>query len=131
MRVKSDINERGPVRGARLFSVLSVMTLAVIFLLSFTNAALAQGNMLSDRGALTGEVMAVDHVHNATTLTLVSDQIGQFPNNELNIFINKDTKIQVCKADEPMKDLGVSRNAKVTYHEVGGVAVAKRITEQC
>jgi hypothetical protein len=131
MRVKDDVNEKGSVRVARLLVVLSVMSLAVIFLLAFTNVALAQGKMQGDRGTLTGEVIALDHVHNPTTMTLVSSQIGQFPNNQLNIFLSRDTKVQICKASESSKDISVSRNATVTYHEVGGVAVANRISEQC
>jgi hypothetical protein len=131
MRVKSKINEKGAVTNARLAAVVSVMILAVIFLLSFTSAALAERGMYGDRGTLTGEVMAIDQVHNATTLTLISSQIGQFPNNQLNIFLNQDTKVQVCKASEPVKDISVSRDATVKYHEVGGVAVAERISERC
>lgn len=131
MRVKFEINKKRGGRAAGRAAVASVMALAVIFFLSFANAAVAQAGMESESNVLTGEVMAVNPVHGATTLTLISGQIGQFPNNEMNIFLNGDTKVKVCSEREPVNDISVSRNATVTYHEVGGVAVAEQISEQC
>jgi hypothetical protein len=106
------------------------MTVAVLFFMSFMNEGLAQGSML-DKGTVKGEVVAIDNAHNMRTMTLRSDQIGQFPNNELNLFLNHDTTFKVCNANEPFKDMSVDRTATVTYHEVGGVAVANSISEHC
>ncbi len=131
MKVTSDINEKGTVRVARLFALFSVMTLAVIFLLSFTTPAFAQVSMGGEWGTIKGEIMSIDHLQNATILTLMSSQMGQFPGNKLNIILTPDTKVQACKDSEPINDLSVSSNATVMYHDLGGIAVAELISEQC
>jgi hypothetical protein len=127
MAEKSHITKRS---SARFLAVLFIMTVASLFIMSFTTAALAQGNMQGDRGSLKGEIVAIDNVHNVKTLTLRSEQ-WQFPNDTLNIFVHKDTKFNLCSESKPLKDMGVDRNATVTYHEVGGVAVADSISEHC
>ncbi len=134
MSINSDIKEKGPVTVARLLGVLSVTTVAVIFLLSITNAAFAQGSMEGDWGTLNtlkGDVISIDHLQNATILTLIAGQAGKSPNDKLNIVLTPDTNVKVCKADEPSKDISVKRNVTVTYHELGGIAVAERISEAC
>ena len=125
MRENSNITQEGVA--AYFLAVL----VAVLFVLSFASAPLAQGSMMGDRSSLKGEIVAIDNVHNAQTMTLRSQYVGQFPNDTLNIFLHKDTKLKICDASKPLKDLSVDRNANVTYHEVGGVAVADSISEQC
>ena len=111
-----------------LLAVIFVMSVALLFAAPLANAASSQANM----GTLSGEVVAVDHsMHNANTVTLRSSQIGQFPYDTMNIFVNSGTKINVCKSKEPLRDMTVGHHAKVTYHEVGGLAVANSISEQC
>lgn len=112
-------------------SVLLIVAVAALFVMSLTDTAFALGVMPGDRGTLKGEVVAVDHVHNANTVTLLSGRIGQFPNDKLNIFLTKDTKLKVCNMSEPLKDIRVGSNATVKYHERGGVAVADSIAERC
>jgi hypothetical protein len=65
---------------ACFLAMLLIMTVAALFVMSFTNLNIAQGSM-QDRGTLKGEVVAIDNVHNARTMTLRSSQIGQFPND--------------------------------------------------
>lgn len=131
MKVRFEINKKRGAGAARRTVAAAVMAVAAIFFLSLADATVAQAGMQSESNTLTGEVMAVNPVRGATTLTLISSQIGQFPNNELNIFLNSNTKVKVCSEREPVNDINVSRNATVTYHEVGGVAVAEQVSEQC
>jgi hypothetical protein len=110
---------------------LALLAVAVLFVMSFVNLPSVQAKLIGDRGTISGEVTAVDNLPHMGVLTLQSSQIGRFPNDTLNIFTNNKTKVMVCKAYEPLKDLKVDHNARVAYHEVGGVAVAKTITEKC
>lgn len=111
-----------------LVAVVFVMSVALLFAAPLANAASAQ----SRTSTVTGEIVAIDQTNNVNTLTLRStQQIGQFPNDELNIFLNSGTKINVCKSSEPFKDMKVGRHAKVIYHELGGVPVANSVSEQC
>lgn len=131
MTVESKVAQKRSSTAAHLLAGLFIATIAVLFVMSFAGVVYAQVGMQGDRGSLKGEVVAIDHVHNAQTITLRSGQGGQFPNDTLNIFLNKDTKLNVCAVREPLKDMSVDHNATVTYHELGGVAVAASISEQC
>jgi len=107
-----------------------VLIVAALFVLSFTNTAFTQG-IVQGKGPLTGEVIAVDSGHHLRTLTLQSSSIGQYPNDELNIFLSQNTKVKICGMREPAKDVAVSRNATIRYHEVAGLAVADSVAERC
>ena len=107
-----------------------VLTVAALFVLSFTNTAFTEG-MAEGEGPLTGEVIAVDSGPHLGTLTLRSDEIGQYPNDKLNIFLSKDTEVKACDMSEPGKDIAVGRDVMIEYHEVGGLAVADSVAERC
>ncbi len=126
------LKDRRPARMALFLSGLLVLALSAVFVLSLTGYAFSRDSMpAGEAGSIQGEVIAVDSGHAMKTMTLESDQIGKFPNNSLNIFVNRGTKVNVCGMSEPASDLQVDRTATVTYHEVGGVAVADRISERC
>ncbi len=130
--MNTKLNKSTSVRVAMYLTWLLVLVLSAVFVVTFTGIAFSKGMMPGgDERTLRGEVIAVDTGHYIRTLTMQSGQIGPFPNNELNIFVNKGTQIRVCGMNEPASDLQVDRNATVTYHEVGGVPVATRISERC
>ncbi len=118
----------------RLHRLTSIFVLfaAAFVVLSFAAAASNESSLQSEKSMLAGEVIAVDHVHNLQTLTLRSDEIGQFPSgNKLNIYLTPKTEVVVCDRYLPAKDITVNSNATVTYHEERGLAVADSIAEQC
>ncbi len=119
------------ISSKNILPIILAITVASLLIFSVTNNAFAAAAMMGDRGSLKGEVVAVNQVHNAQTLTLRSSQIGQFPNDQLNIFMNKDTKVKVCNVREPYKDLRADHSVVVKYHELGGVALADSIAERC
>ncbi len=121
----------GQVNRKNLLPVILAITVASVLIFSLSGNAFAAGTMQGDRGSIKGEVVAVNQVHNAQTLTLRSSQIGQFPNDQMNIFMNKDTKVRVCNVREPYKDIHIDHSAVVKYHERGGVAVANSVMERC
>jgi hypothetical protein len=112
---------------AHVLAVPFIIAVTSLFILSFTSSALGQGSMQGDSGILQGEIVGFDNAHNIQTLTL---RLGHFPNDTLNIFMNEDTKLQVCNESKPLV-WSEGRNATVKYHEAGGVAVADSISEQC
>ncbi len=117
-----------------LLTALLVLLFTLILIVSFANSTLASwGNkQAGQKDTLQGEVVAVDHLHHMGMLTLQSYKIGQFPNDQLNIFMNKDTSVKICNKREPEKDIKVSRNATVTYHEVQGLLpLAYSVREKC
>ncbi len=128
---KFETYEKGSTLAARLITKFFVVVVAVLLATSFTGAAFARGGLQTERGSLKGEIVTIDHANNLKTVTLRSSQVGQFPNDELNIFLTKDTKIKVCNSLEPFKDMRVDHSATVTYHELGGMAVADSISERC
>ncbi len=126
------LRDRRPARMALFLSGLLVLAISAVFVLSLTGYAFSKESMPgSASDTIKGEVIAVDSGHYMKTLTLESDQIGPFPNNSLNIFVNPGTRVNVCGMSEPASDLQVDRTATVIYHEVGGVPVAERISERC
>jgi hypothetical protein len=122
---------RGSAKAAMLLTGFFVLIAAAFFVLSSANTAFTLGSMQGGEKTLKGEIVAMDNGHHIRTLTLRSDEIGRYPNDKLNIFLNKDTKVKVCGMREPAKDINVSRNATIRYHELGGVAVANSVSERC
>jgi hypothetical protein len=121
MTVKPNITQ---TRSAvRVLAVLFIMA----FVLSFTSVALSQGCMQGDRGSLNGEIVGIGNVGHAQIVTL---RLGHFPNDMLNIFLNKDTKLQVCNASKPLM-WSEGGKAIVRYHQIGGVVIADSIFEKC
>jgi hypothetical protein len=115
-----------------LLNGLVVLIIAALFTLSFTEAAFTQGTMLgNEQGYLKGEVIAVNAGHQWRTLTLRSDEIGQYPNDTLNVFLSQNANVKICGMSEPANDIAVGRNVTITYHEVGGMTVATSVSEHC
>ncbi len=109
-----------------------VLVLAALFVISLSSTALAlRSQQQSERGSLKGEIVAVDTMNHVRTVTLRSSAIGKYPNDEVNVFLNNDTKINVCNAKEPYGDLKTGKNAVIMYQEIGGVPVARSVSEQC
>lgn len=109
------------------------LAMTAVFAVSIANTTFAEGSMQTGQDKnVTGEVVSIDNLHDLRMVTLRSESIGTFPNDRLNIFVNKNTKVEVCNAREPFKDIGIDRNATVTYHEVKGLLpVADSISEKC
>jgi len=130
--IRNSMNRKRAFEAIYLFYGLFVLIVAALFVLSFTNTALTQGTMpVKEQGYLTGEVVAVDTGHHLGTLTLRSDEIGQFPNDTLNVFLRQNTDVKVCGTHEPAKDIAVGRTATIMYHDVSGLTVANSIAERC
>ncbi len=115
---------------AKHVMLLAVLTVAVVSAAAYTNRASAASDMQAGN-SLQGEIVAVANVNHIQTLTVRSDEIGRFPNDELNVFLNKNTTVKMCSVRGPAKDLKVGRDASIEYHELGGVPVADAVSEQC
>jgi len=131
--IKKSITRREHVKAFNLLSGLVALLIVLSFSTSFTNSAFAIGSRQAiQKDTLTGEVVVVDNLHHLGMLTLQSSKIGQFPNDQLNIFMNKTTSVKVCSEREPEKDIKVNHKAIVTYHEVQGLLpLADSVSEKC
>jgi hypothetical protein len=129
--------KKGLVENAKLVTRFVVLAAIAFFFLSFMHTAMhtafSQGRTQGGGSeTLKGDVVAVDNLHNVKMLTLRSGEIGKFPNNSLNIFLNRDTRVKICNAREPVKDINVDRKATVIYHEVRGLRpLASSVSEPC
>jgi hypothetical protein len=105
----------------------------LIFSTPFANSAFVTGSQQAiQKDTLTGEVVVVDNLHHLGMLTLQSDKIGQYLNDQLNIFMNKNTWVRGCNESKPENDIKVIRNATVSYHEVQGLLpLADSVSEKC
>ncbi len=111
---------------------LFVLAAAAVIVLAYTNTAMTQGMIPGEKNVLTGEIVAIDNGHQVKALTLRSADIGTYPDNAVNVFVTKNTEVKICDMREPARDIAVSRDATVTYHEVRGwMAVATSISERC
>ena len=120
------------VRTAMYLTWGIVLVLTAVLVVTFAGIAFGEGTTPGgDERTLQGDVIAVDSGMSISTVTLESDQLGSYPNNDLNIFLNQASKVNVCGKEMSADDINVGRNAIVTYHERGGVAVADGITERC
>lgn len=119
---------KGSVYRNILMAVFLVLVVAVLVqptAFSMERIQRAAGNSLN------GEVVAVENARHLTVLTVQSEEIGPFPNDQLNIFVNPYTTVKICKGTEPARDVKVNKVATITYHEVAGLAVADRVREHC
>ncbi len=119
-------------RGAAGIAAAILVLIAVSFVtISLVRPALA-APVLPDSGinTLQGRIVAVDNSGYMTILTVRSPEIGRYPNNEMNVFTNDETVAKICSSREPAKDVRTG-NATISYQEVGGVAVARSISERC
>jgi hypothetical protein len=107
--------------------ILAGLFVALILVLSYSRTALAQQSLQENRGSLGGQIVGIRTVNNMPAVTL---RLGAVQNDTLTIFLNKDTKLQVCNESYPLM-WTVNHDATVTYHELGGVAVADSIYEKC
>jgi len=125
----------GKIRdGMRLVDGMVIaLILAVMVVGSVATMTFAENNALpgANDKILRGEVVSIDNAQPLGVLTLRSSAIGIFPNDTINVFVTKDTKMETCKVTEPLKNAGVKPSAMVTYHELGGFAVADSVLEQC
>ncbi len=132
--IKKLITTKGAGRATNLLTAGLVLLFTLILSVSFANSTFAGwgSKQAEQKDTLRGEVVAVDNLHHMGMLTLQSYKIGQFPNDQLNIFMNKDTSVKICNKREPEKDIKVSHNATVTYHEVQGLLpLADSVAEKC
>jgi hypothetical protein len=119
------------VKTIKFLALLMVLIAAILLVTAYSSNASAWGNGQAKEGSLQGEIVSIDTVNHVETLTIVSGKIGSFPNDELNVFLNRDTAVKMCGKREPAKDLKTGFNAKIEYHELGGVPVADVISERC
>ncbi len=132
MTNKSRVRKKSD-KATRILTGFFVLLVSAIFTMSFTNTTSAAGSMQGGQNeTVNGEVVAVDNLHHIGILTLRSEGFGNFPNDRMNIFLDRNTTVKICNEREPSKDIDVSRDATVTYHEVRGwLPVADAVTEQC
>ena len=113
-------------------AVFVMIVVAILLSISLVGVTIAKAGSEHMESTIQGEVVAVDNLHSMKMLTLRSDEIGAFPNDSLNIFLDSNTKVMVCNAPVSAEDINVSRNASVTYHEVRDwLVVADKITQGC
>ncbi len=138
--IKKSIRGRGSVRAINLLIGFFILLVTLIFSVSFANSALVgvsqqavqKDTLKGEIVAVDGKVVAVDNLHQIGMLTLQSNEIGKSPNDRLHIFMNKNTSVKICNVREPEKDIRVSRDATVTYHEVQGLLpIADSVSEKC
>ncbi len=119
-----------PAKARNILSGLIALIVAALTVGFFSTMTFAHSGM--QKKTLQGEVVALDNTHPLGAVTLRGSKIGNFPNDEINIFVTKNTKTEICNKLEPLRDMDVSRTAKVTYHEVRGwIPVADSVKEQC
>ena len=124
--------DSAPVRMAMYLTWLLVLVLSAVFVVTFTGIAFSTPMMPSGaKETLRGEVIAVDNGMAIGNVTLESSHLGKYPNNDLNVFLNQTTSVNVCGREGTTNDIDVGRHAIVTYHEVGGVPLADSIAERC
>ncbi len=131
--IRNIFTKKGSAKAAMLLTGLVVLVAAALIVLSFANTAFTRGSMQAGEkvALIKGEVVAIDTVRHLTVLTVQSGEIGQFPNDQMHIYLNPNTMVKICKATEPAKDIKVDYNATIKYHELGGLAVANSASERC
>ena len=130
--LRTSIHRIGSEEMAYFLTAFLVLTVSALIVLAFTGTAFAaQRTIPGAKGTLKGEIVEVTNGQHLGMVTLRSSEIGQFPNDALNIFVVKGTHVKICSVPEPAAKLAVSRTATIHYHELGGLAVANRISEQC
>jgi len=118
--------------GQRTIVLAALFVLIAALLMPVTSMAFSMDRMQRGAGnSLNGEIVAVDNTSHLTILTVQSDEIGRFPNNQMNVFLNPYTTVKICAASEPAKDAQVNREATISYHEAQGLAVADSVREHC
>jgi len=130
--IGNSISRKRSSRAIYLVTGSFVLVVATFLVFTVINTGLSQAMMMQgDKDSLTGEIVAVDNSHNLKTLTIRSDEIGQYPNDTVNIFLSKDTDVKLCTMNDPAEDIIVSRDVTIVYHEVSGLAIADSVSEQC
>ncbi len=112
-----------------LVAMFVVLIAAAVLAFSRTSSAAPQGTVKEN--TIRGEVYSITNSRHLGTLTLLSENLGAYPNDEMNIFLTKNTKVKICSVREPEKDIAASRSATVKYHEIQGLAVADSVSERC
>lgn len=77
---------------------LFALLFTVFIAMSYASNVLAAVNMQKGQmdNTVRGEVVAVDNLHPLRILTLRTEDIGEFPNDSLNIFLNQNTILKIC-----------------------------------
>ncbi len=112
-----------------LVGIFVVLVVAAVLALSRTSLAAPQGT--AKESTISGEVYSITNTRHLGTMTLLSEKLGAYPNDELNFFLTKNTKVKICSLRKPEKDIAASRTAMVMYHELQGLAVADSVFERC
>jgi hypothetical protein len=121
------------VKTVSLLTMILTLSATALFLLSLAIAAGAVEGAWGEAHTLTGKITAVDVSRPTKSLTLQSADLGlSAPDNEMNIFVNDKTVVQMCYAAKASpKDLKAGARTQVTYHEIAGLAVADFIYKPC
>lgn len=116
-----------------LLTAVFLVAATLFFLLSLAATTAAVEGAWGRAETLTGRITAIDASHPMKSLTLQSSELGlSAPNNEMNIFTNDKTTVQMCYAGKSsLKDLKPGAKLQVTYHEIAGLAVADFIYKPC
>jgi hypothetical protein len=133
MRQKVNFSALKIVRTISLMTVILTVSAIALFLLSYASAVSTIEGEWGRADSITGKITAVDVAHPTKSLTLQSSELGlSAPNNEMNIFLNDKTIVQMCYAARSSSDdLKPGVKAQVTYHEIAGLAVADFIYKPC
>ncbi len=115
-----------------LLAFLSAVLLILAYVRPLAAAETRDRSYLpGEMSTLNGELLRVDNATN--TLTLRSDQLGADEKRpgELNVFVNDQTRIMACTQSTGIGELKPDRDVTISYQEIGGVPVARDVTEKC
>ena len=124
------LNKRG-MNIPPVAALAAVLLASILFITAYSSRVSAAANIQAREATIQGEIVAVNSVNHTKTITVLSSEIGNFPNDKLNIILNKNTMVKMCTFKELAKGLNVGRTATIDYHESGGMAVADAVSEQC
>ncbi len=131
--IRALFTNKGSTKAAMLLVGFIVLIAAAFFVLSSSNSVASTwaNRQAGEKIVLKGEVVGIDHMRHLMVLTVQSNEIGQFPNDQMHVYVNPKAMTKICNATEPAKDMTVDRSAIIRYHEVGGLAVADSVSERC
>ncbi|HYA88474.1 MAG TPA: hypothetical protein VEI57_15580 [Nitrospirota bacterium] len=127
------INKSNSRKAFHILMAFFVLLVTAIIAMSYAITTLAADSMQKgQKDVVKGEVVAIDTLHHLRMLTLRSEKIGTLPNDTLNIYLDKSTRVKICNEREPWRDINVDGKVTLTFHEVRGwLPVADAITERC
>jgi hypothetical protein len=133
MACRATLSTAKPFTAANLLKKnLPTIIVTAFYLISFSGNSMATESTHGMDDILSGKISSVDISHRTKNLTLHADELGiSADGRELNIVLNDNTTVLMCKVAKSIKDLKAGSKAVVMYHEVAGVAVADYIYEPC